>query len=59
MKRERRIYLVPQTAMVRVQVEGTFAASDYEPGDEVVKEGTDIETDNQVGGDDFIIEGWD
>ncbi len=59
MKRERRIYLVPQTAMVRVQVEGTFAASDYEPGDEVVNNGTDIETDNQVGGDDFTIEGWD
>lgn len=59
MKRERRIYLVPQTAMVRVQVEGTFAASDYEPGDEVVNNGTDIETDNQVGGEDFEIGSWD
>lgn len=59
MKRGAKIYLVPQTELVRVQVEGTFAASDYEPGDEVVNNGTDIETDNQVGGDDFIIEGWD
>ncbi len=59
MKRGAKIYLVPQTELVRVQVEGTFAASDYEPSDEVVNNGTDIETDNQDGGDDFIIEGWD
>ena len=59
MKRGAKIYLVPQTELVRVQVEGTFAASDYEPGDEVVNNGTDINTDNQVGGEDFEIGSWD
>lgn len=59
MKRGAKIYLVPQTELVRVQVEGTFAASDYVPGNEVVNDGTDINTENQVGGDDFKIDGWD
>lgn len=58
MKRGAKIYLVPQTELVRVQVEGTFAASDYEPG-EVVNDGTDINTENQVGGDNFEIGSWD
>lgn len=58
MKRGAKIYLVPQTKLVRVQVEGTFAASDYEQG-EVVNNGTDIETENQVGGEDFEIGSWD
>ena len=59
MKRGAKIYLVPQTELVRVQVEGTFAASDYEPGEDVVNDGTDIKTDNQIGGEDFEIGEWD
>lgn len=60
MKEGRKIYLVPQTAMVQVQLEGTFAASEYEPGSEVVDSGTtDVGIDNQIGETDFEIEGWD
>lgn len=49
MKEGRKIYLVPQTAMVQVQLEGTFASSGQEVGTDI-DNSTTIESGEHAGG---------
>lgn len=49
MKRERKLYLVPQTTMTQVQIEGTFASSGQDEGTSI-ENGTNIESGEHGGG---------